>query len=107
MMNSTFKPIGTIYNGYWVEKTGSIKVKLTVDIKESGWYWRCLGFSFFGIPIPKWIFPNLMAYKIIENNLYRFYVGFSMPILGCLFSYSGLLKLDDLEEFEDQASVLQ
>jgi len=89
---STFTAVGTIENGYWLETTGAIQLMLTVDIKHGGWYWRTLKASFKGIPIPLWLLPGTHAYKVIENNAYRFYVGISVPLFGEVLSYSGLLK---------------
>lgn len=90
-MKSTFYPVGSINEGYWIEKTGPLHIKLTVDIKNNGWYWRCLGFSLHGLPLPVWLFPESQAYKLIENGRYNFYVGFNAPIIGELVSYSGIL----------------
>ncbi len=92
-MKSRFKPIGTIDDGYWLEKTGPLEMKLTVDVKKQGWHWRCLRIKYYGLPIPVWLFPNMQAYKYIDNGGYRFYVGFSAPLLGLLFSYGGILKV--------------
>lgn len=91
-MNSTFLPVGFIGSGYWIERTGPLQMKLTVDVKNGGWYWRCLGFSVVGVPLPAWIFPESQAYKYVENDCYRFYVGFKAPLIGLLVSYGGLLK---------------
>ena len=92
IIQSLFKPVGDIDHGYWVEKTGPLLMKLTVDIHEGDWYWRCLRIKLFGIPIPQWLMPKTQAYKRIEEGQYRFYVGFSLPILGHLVSYSGRLN---------------
>lgn len=92
-VKSVFKPVGTKSDGYWVESTGAIQLHLTVDIKEGGWYWRCLQARINGIKIPLWLLPRTTAYKIIENKSYRFYVGFSLPLLGHILSYSGLLNM--------------
>lgn len=94
-MRSVFTPVGAIDDGYWIEQTGPLKLRLTVDIEKGGWYWRCLGFQLWGVPLPVWLFPNSRAYKTIEDGQYRFYVGFSLPLLGPLLSYSGLLRADD------------
>jgi len=91
-MKSTFEPIKTMKDGYWIEKTGPLHMKLTVDIKNEGWYWRCLSFSIFGVPLPTFLFPKSKAYKYIENGQYKFYVGFEAPVFGLLLSYSGLLE---------------
>jgi len=91
-MNSIFKPIGTIKDGHWIESTGPLSMMLTVDVKNGGWYWRCLRFKLFGVPLPVWVFPKSKAYKYIEKGGYRFYVGFEAPLIGLLLSYSGVLQ---------------
>ncbi|WP_415882798.1 DUF4166 domain-containing protein [Neptuniibacter sp. QD34_54] len=88
---SIFKPVGSIEDGYWIEETGPITLHLTVDIKEDGWFWRCLKIKIKGVTVPTWLLPKTTAYKKIENGKYRFFVGFSLPILGSLVSYQGLL----------------
>jgi len=93
IMKSRFKPIGNIRHGYWLEKTGSLELKLTVDVQNQGWHWRCVGYRYHRLPIPVWLFPNMKAYKCIEDGGYRFYVGFSAPFVGLLFSYTGILKV--------------
>jgi len=93
-MKSTFMPVGNIKNGYWLETTGPLQIKLTVEIKDGGWYWKNLSYKFLGIPLPRWLFPQTEAYKYIENGKYQFYVGFSIPFLGRLLSYGGLLSLE-------------
>jgi Domain of unknown function (DUF4166) len=90
-MRSTFTPVGTIKDGYWLEDTGPLAMRLTVDTRDGGWHWRCLSMRFLGVPLPLWLFPNSKAYKLIEDNKYRFYVGFSLPLLGNVLSYSGVL----------------
>ncbi len=90
-MRSVFKPVGKIVAGYWLENMRPLELKLTVDILEGGWYWRCLSMRLLGIPLPLWLFPHTKAYKKIEGDKYRFYVGSSLPVINAIFSYSGLL----------------
>ena len=90
-MRSVFKPLGTITAGYWLENTGPLALRLTVDILDGGWYWRCLSMRLWKIPLPLWLFPHSKAYKKIEGDQYRFYVGFALPGVGTILSYSGLL----------------
>lgn len=92
LVESLFKPVGNIEQGYWVETTGPLTMKLTVDIINGGWYWRCLKINFFGIPVPLWLVPHANAYKVIENDQYRFYVEFSLPVIDSLVCYQGLLR---------------
>ena len=93
-MESVFKPIGNKASGYWIETTGTVQLKLTVDIEDGGWYWRVLSAKVRGIKIPLWLFPKTNAYKVIEGDSYHFYVGFSVPLLGEVLSYSGLLQAE-------------
>jgi len=92
---SVFVPYGHYPHGYWQESTGLMHFRLTVDILEGGgWSWRVLGARMHGIPLPVKLFPQSQAYKCIEEGRYRFYVGFVMPGLGLLLSYSGVLDLE-------------
>jgi hypothetical protein len=94
IMRSTFKPVGVkTSNGYWLEHTGPVEIRLTVDIREGGWYWRILGYRVRGLRLPVWLFPGSQAYKFIEAGDYRFYVAFHLPLLGKLVSYGGVLQL--------------
>jgi hypothetical protein len=96
LVESLFKPIGNIQQGYWIETTGPLSMKLTVDINNGGWFWRCLKVNFLSIPIPRWLIPHTNAFKIIENGKYRFHVEFSLPIIGSLVSYQGLLRAENI-----------
>ncbi len=91
---TVFAAHGQYPHGHWQESTGLMHFRLTVAILEGGgWNWRVLGASLYGIPVPVRLFPQSQAYKCIEDGRYRFYVGFVMPGLGLLLSYSGLLDL--------------
>ncbi|WP_339413076.1 DUF4166 domain-containing protein [Pseudomonas sp. EA_35y_Pfl2_R5] len=92
---SSFQPSGNWPNGYWLESTGSLKLALAVDVHQGGWYWRPLKAWLHGVRIPLWLLPRTEAYKRIEEGLYHFYVGFSLPLLGKRLSYSGTLQLDN------------
>ena len=91
IVKSLFAPFGNNKNGYWIETTGPLKMKLTVDIVNGGWFWRCLKVSLFGLPIPLFLIPKSEAYKLIENGKYVFNVSFTYPLLGSLVSYRGIL----------------
>lgn len=92
-MLSILRPIGTRPNGYWIESTGPLKLFVTVDIVDGEWHWRCIKIQAFGVRLPLFLFPASKAFKRIENNQYRFFVGFSLPMLGQILSYGGLLHL--------------
>lgn len=88
---SQFHPVGVWPGGYWVENTGAVRLDLTVDVIEGGWYWRCLRVRLGGLLLPLWLFPRTTAYKRIENGKYCFCVKFDLPLLGTVLGYSGVL----------------
>jgi hypothetical protein len=92
-MVSRFEPVGQWPDGYWLERTGAMQFRLTVDVKEGGWHWRVLGASLHGIPLPVKLMPQSHAYKCMEGEDYRFDVAFTAPMLGPLLWYRGLLQL--------------
>ena len=91
VVHSLFKPVGSVERGYWLETTGPVAMRLTVDVRNGGWYWRCLKVCLFGIPIPVWLVPESNAYKVIVNGRYKFHVSFSFPFFGELVRYEGML----------------
>jgi len=92
MMRSIFTPVGQFSNGCFVENTGRLKMFLTVDTTDGAWQWRGLKMKFHGLRLPMWLFPYSKAFKKIEGDKYRFYVRFSLPYLGSILSYGGLLE---------------
>lgn len=91
-MQSLFVPVGTWADGYWLESKEPILMALTVDIIDGGWYWRCEKIWLHGVRMPLWLLPRTTAYKRIEGGRYRFEVAFSLPLLGTVLSYGGLLN---------------
>ncbi|WP_460731892.1 DUF4166 domain-containing protein [Lysobacter tyrosinilyticus] len=89
---SVFRPLGMCPHGYWLEDTGVVQLKLTVDIRDGGWYWRLLGASLRGVPLPLWLFPRTEAFKRIDaDGGYRFAVAFALFPFGTLLKYEGVL----------------
>ena len=91
-LTSIFTPHGSYLDGYRSETTGAMTLELGVKITGAGgWQWRPRRASLMGIPVPLRLFPASHASKQIENGQYRFQVAFSMPVLGRLLEYGGLL----------------
>lgn len=91
-MVSLFEPVGRAPDGHWLERTGALHFRLTVDVREGGWHWRVLGASLHGVPLPVALLPRSHAYKRIEGDAYRFEVAFVAPLLGTLLRYGGTLR---------------
>jgi hypothetical protein len=93
-LDSDFIACGRLGDGFLLENSGPIRLALSVDVVNGGWYWRRRRIWLFGVPMPQFLFPSTVAYKRIECGRYRFYVSFSLPLLGPLLSYGGLLDAD-------------
>jgi hypothetical protein len=91
-MLSIFRPVGAWPEGYWIERTGFLELKLTVDVIEGGWYWRALGVRAGGLPVALWLVPGSRAFKRIENGKYFFGVRLVLPLLGDVLRYGGALE---------------
>lgn len=90
-MVSRFEPIGTWPDGCWIERTGPLQLRLTVDVIDGGWHWRPLRTSLRGVPLPRFLVPASSASKRVENGRYVFRVVFALAGIGPVLSYGGTL----------------
>jgi hypothetical protein len=44
-----------------IEDTGPLKMRLTVDVENGGWYWRCLEMRLFGLRFPLWMVSCMLG----------------------------------------------
>jgi hypothetical protein len=93
-LHSRFRLTGCWPDGQWIEATDPLEMNLTVSVIDGGWYWRIVSARLRGVPMPLALLPRVTAYKRIEDGKYRFHVGFGLPLVGEVFSYSGLLEAD-------------
>ena len=91
-MVSVFVPHGRYPEGCWHETTGPLKLKLGVDLQQGGWFWVQREVRLLGLPLPLWLFPASRAYKRVVDGRYEFSVSFTVPVLGELLGYGGLLE---------------
>jgi hypothetical protein len=90
---SHFEPVGHFPDGYWLERSGAIKLRFGVAIEEGGWHWRQQRLSWLGIPLSGWLMPRTIASKAVIDGAYVFSVAVRFPLLGTVLSYRGSLAL--------------
>ncbi len=89
VLRSLFTPVGQWPQGWWVERSGAVRVALRVEIVDGAWHWRPARVWLHGVRIPLWLLPGSTAFKECNGSRYRFYVGLSLPLLGSVLSYEG------------------
>jgi len=79
---------------FLIEHLGPLKLwlKLAVDADGSLDY-HLKRTSLWGIALPKWMAPELKASESEREGNYDFYVGISLPLVGKLIEYGGLIRL--------------
>lgn len=93
-MRSVFSPVGHYPDGFWVERTGAATLELGVAIDDGGWHWIQRRVIWGALTLPAWLGPKTRAYKKETGGRYEFVVAFSVPLLGTVLSYRGLLDME-------------
>ena len=96
--NSVYRGTGqTNFLGYLADPEAGGKrpgVLIAHAKTEGGWHWRPLSATLGRLPLPIVLFPRAEAYKRIEAGRYRFVVAFTVPGLGMVLRYGGLLDAE-------------
>jgi hypothetical protein len=95
---SLFQPHGQWPSGYWIERAGSLELKLDVDVVDGGWRWRPLRYRLYGLTLPAWMLPHVDADKRIVDDRYRFDIRIGFSGLGTVLAYGGHLQLQTRSE---------
>lgn len=90
---SHFEPVGRYPDGYWLERSGAIKLRFGVVLKEGAWHWQQQQLSWLGMPLPGRLMPETIASKAVVDGAYVFGVDIRFPLLGTVLSYRGALAL--------------
>ncbi len=78
-----------------VEKLGFIHMYLQLSVSPEGsLVYSLFKTRFWGIPIPRFLSPNVIAVEGQENDAYVFEVRVTMPVIGLLIQYAGTLSLE-------------
>jgi len=92
LMQSCFRVKGE----YLIENMGPACLWLTLGVEQGVLQYNLNRVSLWGITIPRWCAPRLVAYEKEVGSDYVFGVLIELPIVGKLIEYSGALQLTDL-----------
>ncbi len=73
------------------ERFGPVSVDMALVTDEGCLRYRVRRWAIFGIPLPLFLGPRSNAVESVENNVFCFDVTVSLPLLGLIVRYHGLL----------------
>lgn len=84
---STLRPAG----GELVESFGWVRVAFRLTANESGLEMHAIRWSALGMPLPRFLWPAIVAQEREADDRFHFHVEASMPGMGLVVRYSGML----------------
>lgn len=89
-MRSNFQQDGE----FLIEQLGSLKLWLKLSVDDNGsLHYLLKRVSLWAISIPSWLAPGLVASESDQSGGYHFYVKITLPVVGKLIEYGGLISL--------------
>lgn len=78
--------------GYFYEQFGPLRFSINVSVKEATLEWQIVGWSFFGLPLPRFFTPISETIEF-EDELgsYSFDIDLKLKLFGRLIAYKGWL----------------
>jgi hypothetical protein len=86
---SLFTPVGRWPAGWWIERSGRLRLGLRVEVEHGAWHWRCVKAWLGGVRVPLWLLPKTRACKQAHGDRYRFEVSVALPVVGRVLCYRG------------------
>lgn len=85
--DSTFEREGD----HLIERHGPLQLRLKIVVEDGRLTYRLIDARCLGFTLPAWLTPSLDAWEAEEDGRYQFEVAISLPGVGLLARYGGLL----------------
>ena len=72
---------------------GPIRMNMLLNVEQGALTYQLVKARLFGLPIPLWLAPKVVAEEAQVDEVYRFKVNVSMPLVGLLVRYGGDMRL--------------
>ena len=93
-MQSTFQEQGECL----IEHFGPLRLWLRLEADNGALHYQLKRVSLWGVSIPKGLAPGLVASESEQAGQYNFYVKITLPAVGKLIEYGGLITLVPVSE---------
>lgn len=84
--------------GFIIEHLGPVLLKSTLALSEDSLQMRIKEVSLWGIKLPAWCLPNVIADEVSSDNKLFFTIDVRWVWAGTLVGYSGFLDLSSMSE---------
>ncbi|WP_305983682.1 DUF4166 domain-containing protein [Roseibium sp. MMSF_3544] len=83
--------------GHICERFGALEFDIDLEFENARLHYPVKRARGFGVPLPRWLVPVSQASEFEENGRFNFDVKVSLPGIGMLVRYRGVLTPDDKE----------
>ena len=80
------------YEGLIVEKFGPMSFGLALVEEDGNLYLILRRWDMFGLVMPKWLAPRIVAFEHAARDRFNFSVKMSLPLIGLIVAYRGWLE---------------
>ncbi len=82
-----------IKKDFLLEKLGMLKIYFNAIEENTSLHYKPVFMTYFGLRLPKFISPLVIAYESEVDDKYRFFVDVKMPLIGRVIAYNGELDV--------------
>jgi Domain of unknown function (DUF4166) len=82
-------------NGIWLQESfGLVGIRFILETGPSGLEMIPVRWAVLGIPLPKWMWPQVIARECEADGRFQYFVESAMPLAGFVVRYQGWLNRD-------------
>lgn len=82
-------------DGQLHEQLGPHRIRFALDTDAQGLNMRPISWRTLGIPLPRWLWPQLSARESESEGRFQFDVATAFPLIGTVIHYRGWLRTDN------------
>jgi hypothetical protein len=92
--DASFSSVLSKAGGEIEERFGPMRFRFRLTVEDGGIAMIPAGWSFLHVPMPAFLMPNGVARETDEDSAFRFDVPITMPFIGPVVHYRGILRME-------------